>query len=121
MQKHITLIAALNIGLSIITILIAMIVFTAIVGGGIISGDNEAMFITSIVGTSIAGFLILISIPGIIGGIGLLKGCSWARILIMIVAVLDLFNIPIGTLIGAYTLWVLVQDETTEILSRDDN
>lgn len=39
------------------------------------------------------GFLILISIPGIVAGIGLLKYKSWARILAIILGVLNLESV----------------------------
>jgi hypothetical protein len=33
----------------------------------------------------------------------------------MVLGVLQLFNIPVGTAIGAYSLWVLLQDETEQL------
>lgn len=118
MDKHITFVAVLNIGFGALGILIAIASFIAIVGGGLISGDREAIEITSIVGTVIAGFFLVTSIPEIIGGIGLLNRRPWARIVILIVAVLDLFCIPIGTIIGVYEIWVLMQEETIGILEK---
>jgi hypothetical protein len=35
-----------------------------------------------------------------------------ARAIAMILAVLNLFFLPVGTALGIYTLWVLTQDET---------
>lgn len=115
MKGHLTIVAALNIGFGALGVLIAIIVFVAVVGGGILSGDPEAMTITAIVGTSIAGLFMFLSIPGIIAGIGLLKRKSWARILALIIACIDLIFIPIGTLIGAYGIWVLVHDDTVKL------
>lgn len=120
MEKHITLVAAINIGFGVLGMFAALIVFTAIVGGGILSGDSEAMAITSVVGTVIAFFLALKSIPEIIGGVGLLKRKPWARILVLIIGCLDLLEIPIGTAIGIYTIWVLLNEETINIFSKHD-
>jgi ABC-type glycerol-3-phosphate transport system permease component len=54
-------------------------------------------------------------LPGIIAyilaGYGLLKYKSWARILAIILALLNLILFPIGTVIGIYTLWVMFNDE----------
>ena len=119
MEKHITLVAALNIGFGALGVFIAIIVLVAVVGGGLISGDSEAIFITSIVGPAISIFLLILSIPEIIAGIAILKRKSWGRILGLIIAVLDLFNIPIGTAIGIYTLWVLLQDEVVQLFSAE--
>jgi hypothetical protein len=60
-----------------------------------------------------------LSIPGVIGGIGLLKRKPWARILVLILAVFDLLNVPIGTAVGVYTIWVLIQEETEQLFSAE--
>lgn len=54
---------------------------------------------------------------GIIGGIGLLQRKKWGRILILIVAALDLPLFPTGTALSVYSFWVLIQQETEELLS----
>jgi len=115
MEKHVTVVAAINIGFGFLGLFIGLITFVAVTGGGIISGDPEAIAITSIVGTVVAGFFLITSLPEIIGGFGLLKKKEWARVLIIIVACLDLLFIPIGTIIGIYELWVLLQDETIQL------
>ncbi len=118
MQQHVTLAAALRIGFGSLGIMIAIIVFVVIAGGGLLSGDRDAIAITSIVGTIIAAFLIAFSIPDIIAGIGLLKRRSWARILTLILSCIDLILIPFGTALGVYSLWVLLNDETTAIFFK---
>lgn len=118
MESHLTLVAALNIGFGACFLVIAGIVFLAVAGGGWLSGDPEAITITSIVASAISGFLIIISVPGIIAGIGLLRRDSWARILSLIIACLDLLNIPIGTLFGIYAIWVLMNDEVAEMFNK---
>ena len=112
MEKHVTLAAALKIGFSALQILIAMVVFVAVVGGGLISREDEAVFVTSITGSVIAFFLVLFAVPGIVGGIGLLKRWPWARIMVLILTVFDLMNVPIRTAVGVYTIWVLMEDKT---------
>jgi hypothetical protein len=57
MEKHVTVLGVLCIAFSALGILAAIIVFTAVVGGGLISGDSEAMTITAIVGPTIAFFV----------------------------------------------------------------
>lgn len=118
MEKHVTLVAVLNIGFGFLGIFIAIFLFVAVVGAGVISGSPEAMTVTSIVGSALAFFFLLTSVPEIIGGFGLLKRKPWARILILIIACLDLLQIPIGTAIGIYELWVLLQDETVKLFEK---
>jgi hypothetical protein len=118
MEQHIMLAGALRIGAGALGIMIAIIVFVAVAGGGLISGDREAIAITSMVGSIIAAVLIIFSIPDIIAGIGLLKRRPWARILTLILSCIDLIEIPFGTALGAYSLWVLLNDETAEIFKN---
>jgi hypothetical protein len=118
MEKHITIVAVLSIFFSTLGILVGIITFVAIVGGGLISGDPEAMSITGIVGTCIALFFFITSVPGLIAGIGLLKRKSWARILALILAIPNLMNIPIGTAIGIYVIWVLLNEETAKLFAH---
>jgi hypothetical protein len=117
-RQHITIVAALRIGMSALGILIAVIVFVALIGTGLLTGDEDARSILTIIGTAVASFFVLVSVPGIIAGIGLFRYQPWARILTLILAVLDLFNIPIGTAVGAYTIWVLMQEETAQLFSQ---
>jgi len=117
MKKHVTVIAALRIGFGVLGLLIAAFLFAAIVGGGLISGDRDAIAITGLVGTVLAGFLGILSLPYLIAGAGLLRFKPWARMLNLILAALDLLNAPIGTLLGAYTFWVLLQDDTDKLFA----
>jgi hypothetical protein len=115
MEKHVTLVAALNIGFGILGVLIAIFVLIGMILVSIYVDDYDVRRILPIVGTVVCFFLIITSIPEIIGGIGLLKRRPWARILILIVACMDLLWIPLGTIFGIYELWVLLQNETTEL------
>ncbi len=116
MQKHITILGALHIANSALALLGAVAVFLAIVGGGLLSGDAEAILITTSVGILVALFLLVIAAPGLIGGLALLKRISWARILVLILGCLNLLNFPFGTALGIYTIWVLIQPDTKKIL-----
>ena len=115
MERHLTFVAVINIAFGFLGIFLGLFIFVVLIGAGVLSHDPEAMKITTIVGVAIASFLILTSIPEIIGGFGLLKRRPWARILVLIIAVLDLMFIPIGTLIGVYELWVLLQEDTARL------
>jgi hypothetical protein len=119
MEKHVTVLGVLYIAFGALGILAAIVVFTAVVGGGILSGDSEAMAITAIVGPAITLFLLILSAPGVIGGIFLLKWRPWARILILILGFLNLLNIPFGTILGIYTIWVLLKNETTRLFTAE--
>src|ERR1700682_5531001 len=112
MQQHVKILGWLFIIYSALIDLIGFIVLLIFGGAGALSGDREAMFITSAVGIGIAAFIVLLSIPGIIAGIGLLKYRSWARIVALVLGALHLFSFPLGTALGIYTFWVLLNEQT---------
>ncbi len=112
MDKHITVLGWLYIILGAFGIVAGLIVFMAVVGGGLISGDRTAIAITSLVGSAVGGVLFVLSVPGVIAGAGLLAYRPWARILALVLGILNLMNFPLGTALGVYTMWVLLQDET---------
>ena len=117
MEKHVTLVAVLNIGFGILGVILAIFVLIGMIVANIYVEDYDARKIIPIAGTAVFLFLLITSIPEIIGGFGLLKRRPWARILILIVACLDLLWIPIGTIIGIYELWVLLQDKTVQLFN----
>lgn len=80
-----------------------------------VADDAEAACILDFVAVIAFAFLAVLSVPAIIGGIGLLRGQKWARVLMLILFVLNLFSISIGTAIGVYSIWVLMQPETVEM------
>jgi hypothetical protein len=117
MDKHVTVLGILYIVFSALGILAALIVYIVLVGVGVISEDPEAMRILATVGTVVSFILFFCSIPGVIGGIGLLNRQGWARILVLILGFLKLLNIPVGTALGIYTIWVLFNNETEKLFS----
>jgi hypothetical protein len=52
---------------------------------------------------------------GFFAGWGLLHREPWARILALVLAFVVMFiNIPLGTAVGVYTMWVLLPRESEE-------
>ncbi len=51
---------------------------------------------------------------GFIAGWGLMQRESWARVVALVLAFISLFNIPFGTAIGVYTMWVLLPANSGE-------
>lgn len=66
----------------------------------------------------LAGLAMAGAVLGIIAGWGLLERQSWARILALILGFLSLFHFPIGTVLGIYTLWVLLPAESAREYQR---
>ncbi len=61
------------------------------------------------------GWLILAkAAAGFIAGWGLLQRQDWARIVALVVGFVALLNVPIGTALGVYTLWVLLPSQSDD-------
>ena len=113
LHTHVTVVAWLNILGNGFLLAMACFVFFLLSGIGVVTGDPVAMRVLSIVGIVSGCFMFILAIPGIVAGAGLLMRKQWGRILAIIVGIFSLLNIPIGTLIGGYTLIVLLQDSAT--------
>jgi hypothetical protein len=120
MEKHVNVVAALQIGFSILGVIIAGIIFAILQYVGDIVDDHEAELVLTIVANVIIVTFVVLALPGIIAGIGLFKKKEWARILTLILSVLDLINFPIGTAVGIYSIWALSQTETVVLFKNAD-
>lgn len=58
--------------------------------------------------TLVAWMLLAGSILGLVTGWGLLEREPWARSLAIVMACLNMIHMPFGTVLGIYTLWVLL-------------
>lgn len=68
-------------------------------------------FISSLLG--VLGIIVLAKAAcGFLAGWGLTQRESWARVLALVLAFISLFNIPFGTAIGVYTMWVLLPGQS---------
>lgn len=115
MEKHVRILGILYIIFGILGMLGGIILYVILTTSGALSGDMEAMMVLEIIGIALGGFLLVISVPGVIGGIGLLKHQQWAKILVLIIGILNLLNFPFGTVLGVYTIWVLMNNQTDKI------
>jgi hypothetical protein len=64
---------------------------------------------------SVLGIFVLAKAAcGFIAGWGLLHREPWARVVALVLGFISLFNIPFGTAVGVYTLWVLLPAQSQE-------
>jgi hypothetical protein len=119
MKKHVTVVAAIHIGFGLLGIMIAAGAFFLLAfAGRMVGGDEVGQVVLGFLKISIPLLIGFMSTLGLIGGIGLLGHSNWARYLVIVVAALGCLNIPIGTLKGVYSLWVLLQDETIKLFEK---
>ncbi len=122
MRDHVRILGILNIILSSLGVFGAiaiLVIFGGLAGfigfSGVDRDQLPAAPILATIGVAIAVFLLVISLPGIIGGWGLLHFKPWARVLMIVISVLNLLHVPFGTALGVYGLWVLLSDEGRRI------
>jgi len=119
MASHVKILGILNIVFGGLGVLIGLVVFLILGGVGAFVGAADqspdsavAAPILVIVGTFVLILLLVLSLPSIIAGFGLLHFKPWARILTIVLSVLHLLNFPFGTALGIYGLWVLLNKDT---------
>lgn len=64
------------------------------------------------IGSGFLGFGVLRGVAALAAGWGLYNREPWARTLALILAFFSLGSVPLGTILGIYTLWVLLPAES---------
>ena len=116
MEAHLRRVGLLNIALGIFGLFICAVIFV------LFGGPNGILLINARVGgstTTTEGFVtacimiyfLFMAAPLILVGKGLLQCQEWARNLGMILSIVNLINIPFGTIVAVYSLWVLTSYE----------
>ena len=118
-QSHIHLLAVLWYALSAFHALTGL--FLLILGTALFPHLHEMKGVSSDVPTgflsalfSTLGIIILAKAAcGFAAGWGLMERAPWARMLALVLAFIATFtNIPLGTALGVYTMWVLLPSES---------
>ncbi len=125
MQTHIKALGILHIVHGALGVLAALAILILVGGlaGGIAAVDKTAepglisMLVGGIGGLVVLAILLL-SLPGLIGGIALVRFAPWSRIYMIVISALFLVHVPIGTAMGVYGIWVLTRPETEALLAR---
>jgi hypothetical protein len=130
MEKHITLVGILNIVYESFALIGACVLFAIAIGfryffellsrynhRGMDDIPPEVMDIVPFILTAIGILLLVFSLVGIIGAIGVMKKKEWGRITILVISFFDLIHIPLGTVLGVYSIWVLLNDETIRLFN----
>lgn len=125
MQQHVKILAILHIilgGLGVLGGLLAMLFFGGLAGFvGLAQQDSDnfvAGSVLGLIGLVVMVVVLVISLPELIAGIGLLSYQGWARILTIILSAIELPGFPIHTALGIYGLWVLLSNEGTALFTQ---
>lgn len=113
MDQHVTILGWLYIVSNAILLPIGLCGLLFFVGIGFVSADPTAFSVLGIIGMVSVLFFTALALPGLLTGYGLLKRKKWGYILGIVMGFLNLVNLPVGTAIGIYTLFVLFQDSAS--------
>ena len=124
MQTHVKVLGVVYLAVGGLMLLLALFLILTMGGvAGIVgaSADPEdaaiAVPVLGFAGTALAAFFGIFALPSLITGYGLLNYRPWARVIGIILSAISLINIPIGTIVGAYGLWVLLNKETERLFN----
>jgi hypothetical protein len=107
MRKHVRILGWLQVILGLIDLFIGLAAFGLLSGIGLVSGDVTAFGVMSLLGGFIGTLSLIMALPNLIVGIGLLRDWGgWVVLLAVILALFNLAKVPWGTAIGLYTLWI---------------
>jgi len=119
MDKHITLAGAFNLAMGILGILGVITGSFLMAAFGRYIDEPEAAEIVLLAVSIGLSYLAIFSTAQIICAIGVLKRKSWSRVLMIIISAFKLPSVPLGTALGIYTIWVMIQEETRTILEME--
>lgn len=101
----------MNILFGIFSLLFSLTVF-AIYGGPLSAYRLMSSDLAGALLSATAIFHILLAVPCLIGGWYLRRFDERARSALIVTSALNLLNVPIGSLLGGYGIWVLLTEET---------
>ncbi len=124
MASHVRILAWFNIVMGGLGVLFAALTFA---GASILPAILEAVSgegayvpaqIIQIIATVVVGVILVLSLPSLILGFGLYNYRPWARILGIVLAAINLLNVPLGTIVSLYAFWVLLKPETEALFKE---
>lgn len=116
---HVRVVGWLHIVGAFLLVSTGLFLFLFFAGMGAGAGDPEAFRILGALGFSLIVLMILMALPGLAVGYGILKKKPWSRVIGIVVGALDLPLFPIGTVVGIYTLWVLTDRASIDYFEVD--
>lgn len=117
MSRHLKIVGWMYFGVGAAMLAVGAI-GVAVYGGMLLlghpRGDAAAV---PVIGMILMAVVVVMSIPLLTVGRALLRLDPWGQSMGMVVSALCLLFFPVGTAIGAYALWVLLQAETGRLMA----
>ena len=119
-QQHVHLLGILWLAISafnalagIVVLLLGMVLFPHLREFGNVPPDLPVGFLSALF-TTIGIVILGKAACGFFAGRGLMQHEPWARTAALVLSFIALFNIPFGTAIGVYTMWVLLPGQAQQ-------
>jgi hypothetical protein len=111
-QTHIAILGWLRIAYSALLMLTGAFVGTLLIGIGAATRDATANEVIGLTGAAVGGLLVILSLPGLAAGSA--PAPRPGPVMALVLSAFDLIAFPIGTVLGAYTVFVLSQQAAVE-------
>lgn len=125
METHVRVLGLLYVALATLVVLFASLIFVSLgSAAGIVGASADprnaaiAIPVIGVVGTALVSLMLLLALPVVLVGVGLLYFKPWARVGGLVVGALALILFPWGTILGVYALWVLFSKETERLFDH---
>lgn len=124
METHVKVLGALQIAMGAFG-LVGACVLVLVFGGaaGIVSASGEpaaaiAVPIIGLTGIALVLFLLALSLPSVVVGIGLIGLKPWSRVAGIVLCIFGMLLVPFGTVLGIYGVWVLFSRDTEKLFTQ---
>lgn len=119
MHRHVSLLGALYVIAGALSLLVAVALLVLGVGTAAIEpSDSRVGLAAGILAGSFITLACLTLTGGLVGlwaGAALRRHRPWARLAVLVMALLNLFVVPFGTALGIYSFWVLLHEGSRDL------
>lgn len=117
MDRHIKTLGVLNMIFGAFALVVPILVLWQNGGfAGLFSEFNEQVY--AFVAVTSCVFHLAIAIPCMLCGYHIRHLKDWARTVLTLVSAINILNVPFGSLLGVYGLWVLMMPETDPLFAN---
>lgn len=125
MHKHINLLGVLYLVWGSLGVLLGLAMFLLAAGAAVMAGSplrEGTELAASVTAVSLAVFGVLLLAGGAVNawvGSGVRRHRASARLMGLLLALLNLFLFPFGTALGLYSFWVLLNNEGRRVFEAE--
>lgn len=113
-RTHQKILGAVIIAYSIMNIFGAITILAAFSFIFTVIDEPDLIPFLAFMGKFISISMLIVAVPAVIGGFGMLKEKDWAKNIVLIVGIIYLISIPFGTAVGIYAIWFSAQQVIKE-------